>query len=125
MPIIDSKNLLKTGKITIDVNEIRDEIKRDLLYELDKRFHPMRYALAYILDVIFELHPTRFKKEKKVYDSLNEEEREKYLKKVDKEIHKLRNLEEELNATSHMGHCGCCKCEKYLELKRIATERII
>ena len=51
MPIIDSKNLLKTGKITIDVNEIRDEIKRDLLHELDKRFDPMRYALAYILDV--------------------------------------------------------------------------
>lgn len=125
MPIIDSKNLLKTGKITIDVNEIRDEIKRDLLYELDKRFHPMRYALAYILDVIFELHPTRFKKEKKVYDSLNEEEREKYLKKVDKEIHKLRNLEGALNDTSHMGHCGCCKCEKYALLRQIANERII
>jgi formylmethanofuran dehydrogenase subunit E len=125
MPIIDSKNLLKTGKITIDVNEIRDEIKRDLLYELDKRFHPMRYALAYILDVIFELHPTRFKKEKKVYDSLNEEEREKYLKKVDKEVYKLRDLEEKLNATSQIGHCACCKCREYLELKRIATERII
>ena len=27
MPIIDSKNLYKTGKITIDVEEIRDEIK--------------------------------------------------------------------------------------------------
>lgn len=125
MPIIDSKNLLKTGKITIDVNEIRDEIKRDLLYELDKRFYPMRYALAYILDVIFELHPTRFKKEKKIYDSLNEEEREKYLKKVDKEVYKLRNLEDELNRTSQIGHCACCKCREYLELKRIATERII
>lgn len=125
MPIIDSKNLLKTGKITIDVNEIRDEIKRDLLYELDKRFHPMRYALAYILDVIFELHPTRFKKEKKVYDSLNEEEREKYLKKVDKEVYKLRDLEEKLNATSQIGHCGCCKCEKYALLRQIANERII
>jgi ATP phosphoribosyltransferase regulatory subunit HisZ len=125
MPIIDSKNLLKTGKITIDVNEIRDDIKRDLLYELDKRFHPMRYALAYILDVIFELHPTRFNKEKEVYDSLTEDEQEKYIKKVDKEIHKLRRLEEKLNDTTQMGHCACCKCEEYLELKRIANEVIL
>lgn len=125
MPIIDSKNLYKTGKITIDVEEIRDEIKRDLLYELDKRFYPMRYSLAYMLDVIFELHPTRFKKEKKVYDSLSPEEQEKYIKKVDKEIYKLRELEEKLNDTTQMGHCGCCKCEKYALLRRIATEVII
>jgi hypothetical protein len=125
MPIIDSKNLLKTGKITIDVNDIRDDIKRDLLFELDKRFDPMKYALAYMLDVIFELHPTRFEKEKEVYDSLNEEEQEQYIKKVDKEIHKLRRLEEKLNDTTQMGHCACCKCREYLELKRIANEVII
>lgn len=125
MPIINSKNLLKLGKITIDVEDIRDEIKRDLLYELDKRFYPMRYALAYMLDVIFELHPTRFKKEKKVYDSLSPEEQKKYLKKVDKEVHKLRELEDKLLDTTQMGHCGCCKCEKYALLRRIATEVII
>ena len=125
MPIIDSKNLLKTGKITIDVNEIRDEIKRDLLFELDKRFDPMRYALAYMLDIIFELHPTRINKEKEVYDALPEDAQEEYIKKVDKEIHKLRNLEEKLNATSQIGHCACCKCREYLELKRIANEVII
>lgn len=125
MPIINSKNLYKTGKITIDIEEIRDEIKRDLLFELDKRFYPMRYALAYMLDVIFELHPTRFNKEKKIYDSLNKEEQEQYIKKVDKEIFKLRKLEDELNGTSQIGHCGCCKCEKYLELKRIANEIIL
>lgn len=125
MPIIDSKNLYKTGKITIDVEEIRDEIKRDLLYELDKRFYPMRYSLAYMLDVIFELHPTRFKKEKKVYDSLSPEEQEKYIQKVDKEIYKLRELEDKLKDITQMGHCGCCRCEKYALLRRIATEIII
>jgi len=111
--------------LTIDIEKIRNEIKRDLLFELDKRFDPMRYALAYMLDVIFELHPTRFNKEKEVYDSLTEDEQEKYIKKVDKEIYKLRNLEEKLNATSQIGHCSCCKCEEYLELKRIANEVII
>lgn len=125
MPTINSKNLLNLGKITIDIEEIRDEIKRDLLYELDKRFYPMRYSLAYMLDVIFELHPTRFKKEKKVYDSLSPEEQEKYIKKVDKEIYKLRELEEKLKDTTQMGHCGCCKCEKYALLRRIATEVIL
>lgn len=124
MPIINSKNLLDLGEIKIDVKDIRDEIKRDLLFELDKRFSPMRYSLAYILDVIFELHPTRFIKEKKVYDSLTPEEQEKYIKKVDKEIHKLRKLEEKLTDTTQMGHCACCKCREYLELKRIATEVI-
>jgi hypothetical protein len=116
---------LNLEPLTIDVEKIRNEIKRDLLFELDKRFNPMRYALAYILDVIFELHPTRFNKEKEVYDSLTEEEQEKYIKKVDKEIHKLRNLEEKLNATSQIGHCACCKCREYLELKRIANEVIL
>ena len=116
---------LNLEPVTIDVEKIRNEIKRDLLFELDKRFDPMRYALAYMLDVIFELHPTRFNKEKKIYDSLTEDEQEQYIKKVDKEIFKLRNLEEKLNATSQIGHCGCCKCEKYLELKRIANEVII
>lgn len=125
MPIINSKNLLKLGEIKIDVEDIRDEIKRDLLYELDKRFYPMRYALAYMLDVIYELHPTRFKKFKQVYDSLSAEEQEKYLKKVDKETRKLRELEEKLTDTTQMGHCGCCKCEKYALLRRIATEVII
>lgn len=125
MPIINSKNLLNLGKITIDVEEIRDEIKRDLLYELDKRFYPMRYSLAYMLNVIFELHPTRFNKEKEIYDSLTEEEQEQYIKKVDKEIYKLRTLEDKLNDTTQMGHCACCKCREYLELKRIATEVII
>lgn len=125
MPMINSKNLLNLGKITIDAEEIRDEIKRDLLFELDKRFDPMRYALAYILDVIFELHPTKFEKEKEVYDSLTEEEQEQYIKKVDKEIHKLRKLEEKLTNTTQMGHCACCKCREYLELKRIVTEVIL
>lgn len=125
MPTINSKNLLNLGKIIIDAEEIRDEIKRDLLYELDKRFYPMRYSLAYMLDVIFELHPTRFKKEKKVYDSLSPEEQEKYIKKVDKEIYKLRELADELKDTTQMGHCGCCKCEKYALLRRIGTEVII
>jgi hypothetical protein len=32
-----------------------------------------------------KLHPTRFNKEKEVYDSLTEDEQEKYIKKVDKE----------------------------------------
>lgn len=109
----------------LDIERIRDEIKRDLLFELDKRFDPMRYALAYMLDVICELHPTRFEKEKEVYDSLSPEEQEKYIKKVDKEIHKLRRLEEKLNDTTQMGHCACCKCREYLELKRIANEVII
>lgn len=125
MPIINSKNLLNLGEIKIDVADIRDEIKRDLLHELDKRFYPMRYSLAYMLDVIFELHPTRFKKEKKVYDSLSPEEQEKYLKKVDKETRKLRELEEKLTDTTQMGHCGCCKCKEYAMLRRIATEVIL
>lgn len=125
MPIINAKNLLKLGEIKIDVEDIRNEIKRDLLFELDKRFDPMKYALAYMLDVVFELHPTRFIKEKKVYDSLSPEEQEQYIKKVDKEIHKLRKLEEKLNDTTQMGHCACCKCREYLELKRIATEVIL
>jgi ATP phosphoribosyltransferase regulatory subunit HisZ len=125
MPIINSKNLLNLGEIKIDVEDIRNEIKRDLLYELDKRFDPMRYALAYILDVIFELHPTRFEKEKKVYDSLSPEEQEKYIKTVDKEIHKLRKLEEKLIDTTQMGHCTCCKCREYALLRQIATEVII
>lgn len=117
--------VLDLKPITIDVEQIKNEIKRDLLFELDKRFDPMRYALAYMLDVICELHPTRFKKEKEVYDSLNEEEQEQYIKKVDKEIHKLRRLEEKLNDTTQMGHCACCKCREYLELKRIANEVIL
>lgn len=116
---------LNLEPVTINVEKIRNEIKRDLLFELDKRFDPMRYALAYMLDVIFELHPTRFNKEKEVYDSLTEDEQEKYIKKVDKEIYKLRKLEDELNRTSQIGHCACCKCEEYLELKRIANEVII
>ena len=116
---------LNLEPVTINVEKIRNEIKRDLLFELDKRFDPMRYALAYMLDVIFELHPTRFEKEKEVYDSLNEEEQEQYIKKVDKEIHKLRRLEEKLNDTTQMGHCACCKCREYLELKRIANEVIL
>lgn len=117
--------VLDIEPMTINIGKIRDEIKRDLLFELDKRFDPMKYALAYMLDVICELHPTRFEKEKEVYDSLSPEEQEKYIKRVDKEIHKLRTLEDKLNDTTQMGHCACCKCREYLELKRIATEVII
>lgn len=125
MPTINSKNLLKLGNIVIDAEEIRDEIKRDLMFELDKRFNPIRYSLCYILDVIFELHPTRYITDKGEHDALSPEEKEKYIKKVQKEVFKLREITDSLEDTPQIGHCGCCKCQKYARLRRIAQEVIV
>ena len=125
MPTINYKNLLGLGDIKIDVEDIRDEIKRDLMFELDKRFDPIKYGIAYILDTILELHPTKFNTDKGVYDALPPEEREKYLKKVQREVNKLRDLTDALNKSNFIGHCSCCTCKKYYKLERIAQEVII